>query len=204
MLLRRLIQLHAGLILYGFSIALMVRADLGLNPWNVFHEGVAARTGLSFGTSVILVGAVVLLLWLPLRQRPGIGTISNILVIGITADFSLGLLAVPHALPLRFALLALGIVLNGLAGGLYIGAGLGPGPRDGLMTGLAERTGRSLGLVRTSLEIGVLAVGWLLGGTAGLGTLLYALAVGWLVEYFLPLFKVGSRGAAACIPEPAL
>jgi len=204
MLLRRLVQLYAGLILYGFSVALMVRADLGLNPWNVFHQGVSIRTGLSFGTAVILVGAVVLLLWLPLRQRPGIGTVSNILVIGVTADLSLKLIAAPHALPLRFVLLALGILLNGVAGGAYIGAGLGPGPRDGLMTGLAARTRRSLGLVRTSLEVGVLAGGWLLGGTAGLGTVLYALAIGWLVDAFLPLFEVGGRAAPAPSPEPAL
>ena len=197
MLLRRLIQLYAGLALYGFSVALMVRADLGLNPWNVFHQGVALRAGLSFGTAVVMVGGFVLLLWLPLRQKPGFGTVSNILVIGLAADLSLGLLGTPEHYPARFALLGLGILLNGVAGGAYIGAGLGPGPRDGLMTGLAERTGWALGPVRTGLEIGVLALGWLLGGTAGIGTLLYALGVGWLVEYFLPLFTVRPRPAAA-------
>jgi len=202
MLLRRLIQLYAGLALYGFSVALMVRADLGLNPWNVFHQGVAVRTGWSFGSAVIVVGAVVLLLWLPLRQKPGVGTISNILVIGLAADLSLLLLGTPHSYAARFAVLGLGIFLNGVAGGAYIGAGLGPGPRDGLMTGLSERTGRSLGLVRTSLEIGVLAIGWLLGGTAGVGTLLYALAIGWLVQLFLPLFTIAPRAAVA--PDPGL
>ena len=202
MLARRLIQLYAGLILYGFSVALMVRANLGLNPWNVLHQGVALRTGLSFGTVVILVGAVVLLLWLPLRQKPGIGTISNILVIGFTADLSLGLIGAPQTYVPRFALLLLGILLNGVAGGAYIGAGLGPGPRDGLMTGFERRTGRSLGLVRTAIEVAVLAIGWLLGGTAGVGTLLYALAIGWLVQFFLPFFTVRPREAAP--PEAGL
>ena len=202
MLVRRLVQLYAGLVLYGFSVALMVRADLGLNPWNVFHQGIALRTGWSFGTAVIVVGAMVLLLWLPLRQKPGIGTVSNIFVIGVTADFSLALLAAPQTYATRFALLGVGILLNGIAGGAYIGAGLGPGPRDGLMTGLSERTGRPLGLVRTSLEIGVLAIGWLLGGTAGVGTVLYALAIGWLVQVFLPLFTIRPRAAA--VPDPEL
>jgi len=199
---RRLIQLYAGLVLYGFSVALMVRANLGTNPWNVLHQGVALRTGLSFGTVVILVGAVVLLLWLPLRQRPGIGTVSNILVIGVAADFSLGLIAAPQTYGARFALLLLGILLNGMAGGAYIGAGLGPGPRDGLMTGFERRSGRSLRLVRTGIEVAVLAIGWLLGGVAGVGTLLYALAIGWLVEFFLPLATVRPRQAAA--PEAGL
>ena len=204
MIARRLLQLYAGLMLYGFSVALMVRADLGLNPWNVFHQGVALRTGLSFGTAVILVGAVVLLLWWPLRQKPGIGTVSNIFVIGLTANASLQLLASPHGYAARFLVLGLGILLNGIAGGAYIGAGLGPGPRDGLMTGLSARTGRPLGPVRTGLEIGVLAIGWLLGGTAGIGTLCYALAIGWLVELFLPWFTIRPRPAAAPDPELAL
>ena len=204
MLLRRLIQLYAGLILYGFSVALMVRANLGLNPWNVLHQGIAVQTGLSLGTVVILVGAVVLLLWLPLRERPGVGTVSNIVVIGLAADLSLGLIAAPQAYAPRFVLLLLGVLLNGVAGGAYIGAGLGPGPRDGLMTGLARRTGRSIRFVRISLELGVLGFGWLLGGTAGIGTLLYALGIGWLVQLFLPPLTIRPRQKLRADLEPAL
>ncbi|WP_238475172.1 YczE/YyaS/YitT family protein [Sphingomonas cavernae] len=196
---RRLIQLYAGLILYGFSMALMLRANLGLDPWDVFHQGIAMRTGWSFGTVVNVVGAFVLLLWLPLRQRPGIGTISNIVVIGLAVDASLYLLPTAETLPVRAALLALGIVLSGLAGGAYIGAGLGPGPRDGLMTGFVRRSGWSIRLVRTGIELLVLAIGWLLGGTVGLGTILYAVSIGWLVQVFLPHLTIAERP-----PRPAL
>lgn len=199
MMYRRLTQLYAGLILYGFSMALMLRANLGLDPWDVFHQGVAMRTGWSFGTVVNVVGALVLLLWLPLRQRPGIGTISNIFVIGFAVDASLYFLPSPETLWTRGMLLALGIVLNGLAGGAYIGAGLGPGPRDGLMTGFVRRTGWSIRLVRTAIELSVLVIGWLLGGTIGLGTVLYALSIGWLVQIFLPPLTITERR-----PEPAL
>jgi len=187
MLTRRLIQLYAGLVLYGFSMALMLRSNLGLDPWDVFHEGVALHVGWRFGTVVNVVGVFVLLLWLPLRQRPGLGTISNIIVIGFAADASLWLIATPDALPARFAMLIAGIVLNGLAGGAYIGAGFGPGPRDGLMTGIVRRTGLSVRLVRTTIELIVLAIGWLLGGTVGLGTVIYALSIGWLVQIFLSM-----------------
>jgi uncharacterized membrane protein YczE len=190
MLARRLIQLLAGLALYGASMAVMVRAGLGLDPWDVFHQGLAARAGLSFGMLVNLVGATVLLLWIPLRQRPGVGTVANVLVIGTTADLTLAALPEFHGLALRAALLAASIVLNGVAGGLYIGAGLGPGPRDGLMTGLVRRTGWSIRLVRTSLELTVLGLGWLLGGSVGVGTVLYALAIGPLVQLFLPIFTI--------------
>lgn len=193
MMTRRLTQLYAGLILYGFSMALMLRANLGLDPWDVFHQGIAMRTGWSFGTVVNVVGALVLLLWLPLRQRPGIGTISNIVVIGLAVDASLYFLPVPETLPVRVALLALGIVLNGVAGGAYIGAGLGPGPRDGLMTGFVRRTGWSIRLVRTGIELSVLAIGWMLGGTIGLGTVLYAVSIGWLVQIFLPPLTIVER-----------
>ncbi|MFC7548492.1 YitT family protein [Plantactinospora sp. GCM10030261] len=188
---RRLFQLYAGLVLYGFSMALMIESHLGLDPWDVFHQGVATRTGLSFGTVTILVGALVLLLWIPLRQRPGIGTVSNVVVIGLAVDASLALLPTVEPFLARIAFLVGGIVLNGVAGGLYIGARLGPGPRDGLMTGfVARRPGRSIRLVRTAIEVTVLAAGFLLGGTVGVGTVLYAVAIGPLLHVFIPLFTV--------------
>jgi uncharacterized membrane protein YczE len=191
---RRLVQLYAGLVLYGASMALQIRAGLGLDPWDVFHQGVAEHTGLSFGTVVILTGAVVLLAWMPLRQRPGIGTVSNVLVIGIAVDASLALLPAAGSDAVAVAMLLAGVGLNGVASGAYIGAGLGPGPRDGLMTGLVRRTGGSIRVVRTSIEVTVLAVGAALGGTVGLGTVLYALSIGPLVHVLLPRFT---------IPQPA-
>ena len=192
---RRLVQLFAGLALYGFSLALMVRAALGLDPWDVFQLGLARWTGGSFGMMVNIVRAAVLLLWIPLRQRPGIGTIANVIVIGTVADLSLALLTAPESLPVRLLWLVGGIVLNGIAGGAYIGAGLGPGPRDGLMTGLVRRTGWSIRVVRTSIELTVLAAGWLLGGTVGIGTALYAVTIGPLVHIFLPLFTIRGGGS---------
>ena len=187
---RRLIQLYLGLILYGVGMAMMVRARLGNMPWDVFHQGLARHLRLSFGTLVIAVGAVVLLLWIPLRQRPGIGTLSNVVVIGLAVDGTLAVLPAPHPMAVRIPLLVFGIAFNGLATGLYIGAALGPGPRDGLMTGLSARTGRSLRLVRTALEVTVVLAGWLLGGTLGVGTLAYALTIGPLAQVFLPLLTV--------------
>lgn len=187
---RRLVQLFAGLVLYGATMALMVRSTLGLNPWDVFHEGLSQVVGLSFGTVTILVGAVVLLAWVPLRQRPGFGTFANVVVIGLAADATLWLLPEPEHLATRITYLLLGVVGNGVAGGLYIGAGLGPGPRDGLMTGLVRRTGRSVRLVRTTLELLVLATGWAIGGTVGLGTVLYALAIGPIVQLALGWFTI--------------
>jgi uncharacterized membrane protein YczE len=193
---RRLLQLYIGLYLYGASMAAMVRANLGLDPWDVFHQGVTRHTGLSMGTVVIITGALVLLLWIPLRQRPGLGTVSNVVVIGLALDATLAVLPHPHPLALRVALLVAGVVANGVASGLYIGARLGPGPRDGLMTGFVRRlTGRrfvSIRTVRTSIEVTVLAIGWLLGGTVGLGTIAYALAIGPLAHVFIPLFAVRS------------
>jgi uncharacterized membrane protein YczE len=187
---RRLLQLYAGLVLYGASMALQIRAGLGLDPWDVFHQGIANRTGLSFGTVVIITGAVVLLAWVPLRQRPGFGTVSNVFVIGIAVDATLGVL--PHAgsTPVAVAMLLGGVGFNGLAGGAYIGAGLGPGPRDGLMTGLVRRTGRSIRLVRTSIEVTVLVAGAALGGTVGIGTVVYAVSIGPLVHAILPRLTV--------------
>ncbi len=187
---RRLIQLFLGLCLYGFSIALMVRAGLGLTSWDVFHQGLSERTGLSLGTIVIIVGAAVLLLWIPLRQRPGIGTISNVFMIGIAADVGLWLVSPATTLAAGWAMLLVGIFLNGVAGGAYIGAGLGPGPRDGLMTGFVARTGGSIRLVRTVIEVLVVAVGWAMGGTLGMGTLLYAVAIGPILHRMLPAFTI--------------
>ena len=188
--LRRLTQLYAGLVLYGLSLAMLVRGSLGLDPWDVLHQGITRHVALSFGTVVILTGALVLLLWIPLRQRPGIGTVSNVVVIGLAADAGLALLAQPDALGLRLALLVGGVVLNGLATASYIGAGLGPGPRDGLMTGWVRRRGGSVRRVRTAIEVAVLLGGWALGGTVGLGTVLYALSIGPLVQAFLPSVTV--------------
>ncbi|MEV5024372.1 hypothetical protein MRBLMA1_004279 [Sphingobium sp. LMA1-1-1.1] len=194
---RRLFQLFWGLNLYGFAMAVMLRANLGLDPWDVLHQGLASRLGLSFGMTVNLVGAAVLLLWWPLRQRPGLGTLCNIAVIGTAVDLSLMILPTPDGYAMRCIWLASGIVLNGIAGGAYIGAGLGPGPRDGLMTGFCRRTGWPVKWVRTSIEIGVLAIGWLMGGTVGLGTLLYAATIGWIVHHALPFFTIAPREAPA-------
>ncbi|MBW0089911.1 hypothetical protein I4I73_02010 [Pseudonocardia sp. KRD-184] len=187
---RRLVQLVAGLALYGTSMAMQIRATLGLNPWDVLHEGLTRQTPLGFGLITAVTGVVVLLLWIPLRQRPGIGTVANVLVIAVTVDLALALIPAPGGLPARIALMAGGIVLNGVASAAYVGARLGPGPRDGLMTGLAARTGGSLRLVRTGIEVTVLAAGWLLGGTVGVGTVLYALAIGPLTQLFLPFVVV--------------
>ncbi|MFC0099691.1 YitT family protein [Micromonospora marina] len=194
---RRLTQLYAGLVLYGVSMALMIRSELGLDPWDVFHQGLARQTGLSFGTVTIAVGTLVLLLWIPLRQRPGLGTVSNVVVIGLVVDATLTVLPPGEGMPARVALLVAGIVANGAATGLYLGAGLGPGPRDGLMTGFVARHPRfSVRLVRTIIEITVLALGWLLGGTVGLGTVAYALTIGPLAQFFIPVFALPARPAA--------
>jgi uncharacterized membrane protein YczE len=192
---RRLAQLYAGLVLYGASMALQVRAGLGLDPWDVFHQGVADRTGLSFGTVVMLTGAVVMLGWVPLRQRPGVGTISNVLVIGIAVDAALALLPRAASTPIAVAMLIAGVGLSGVACSAYIGAGLGPGPRDGVMTGLVRRTGGSVRVVRTAIELTVLAVGVALGGTVGVGTVVYALSMGPLVHVLLPRLTVASAHA---------
>ena len=196
MMTRRLIQLFFGLTLYGVSLALMVRADLGLDPWDVFHQGVSRHLNWSLGVIINVVGGLLLLLWIPLRQRPGFGTVSNVFVIGVAVDLTLAVLLSPTALLTRSLLLALGICLNAVATAMYIGARLGPGPRDGLMTGLAVRTGRSIGLVRTSIELSVLAAGWSLGGTVGIGTLIYALLIGPLVQPLLVWFTVPVRTRA--------
>ena len=194
----RLVQLYAGLLLYGCSSSLLVLAGLGLDPWDVFHQGLARQTGLAIGTWAILVGVAVLLLWIPLRQRPGLGTISNAILVGAVMNLVLGHVGPPHALWLRIVCLVGGVFLCGVATGAYIGAGLGPGPRDGVMTGLAAR-GHSIRAARTALELTVLVSGWLLGGTVGVGTLLYALSIGPLAHVFIPFFAHGRR-----TPEGAL
>ena len=179
--------LLVGLAGYGFSMAVMIRAGLGLDPWDVFHQGLAGRTGLSFGLVTALVGVAVLLAWIPLRNRPGIGTVANVIVIAVTVDAGLALLPAPSELPIRIAMMLGAVVLNAVSTVLYIGAGLGPGPRDGLMTGLVARTGLSVRLVRTSIEVAVLSIGWLLGGTVGVGTVVYAFGIGPLVQLFVRL-----------------
>ena len=177
--------LLAGLVGYGFSMAMMVRAELGLDPWDVFHQGLAGRTGMTIGAASAVVGVAVLLVWIPLRNRPGVGTIANVVVIAVTVDTGMALLPSPSELPVRVAMMVGAVLLNAISTVLYIGAGLGPGPRDGLMTGLVARTGLSVRLVRTSIEATVLAVGWLLGGTVGVGTLVYAFGIGPLVQLVL-------------------
>jgi uncharacterized membrane protein YczE len=189
MLVRRLAQLYVGLALYGLGIALQVASRLGNDPWDTLHQGLARRTGLSIGTWIIIAGALVMLLWIPLRQRPGLGTISNVVLTGAFADAFLWLLPHPGPLALRWAYLVAAILVGGFATGCYIGAGFGPGPRDGLMTGMAAR-GHSLRLVRIGIEVTVLALGWTLGGTVGIGTLLYAVTIGPLAHIFIPLLKV--------------
>ncbi|HHG0676079.1 TPA: YitT family protein [Klebsiella pneumoniae] len=188
-MLRRLLQLYIGLVLYGVSTALFVHANLGADPWDVFHLGVAKQLGISFGTVIILTGAAVLLLWIPIRQMPGLGTVSNVIVLGLAADATLAVLPPLESLVARSALLAGAIVLNAIATGMYIGAGFGPGPRDGLMTGLHARTGWSLRGIRTAIELSVLLIGWLLGGKFGVGTVIYALSIGPLIQLCLPWFS---------------
>ena len=195
---RRLVQLYLGLVCYGVSMDLMVRARLGLDGWDVLHQGLSKLAGYSMGVVTIAVGAAVLIGWIPLRQWPGFGTVSNVVVVGLAFDAALPLIAVPHEMVGRVACLAGGITLCGLATGLYISVGWGAGPRDGLMTGLARRTGWSLRLTRTGLELTVLSAGWLLGGTVGVGTIAFALCIGPLSQLFLGLLR--DRGGAASVP----
>lgn len=187
---RRLVQLYLGLVLYGASLAMIVRAGLGAAPWDVLHQGLARHLPMTLGQAIIVVSVLVLVLWIPLREVPGLGTVSNALVIGLAADATLALLGTLDDLLLRGGLVLLGVLLNGVATAAYIGAQLGRGPRDGLMTGLHRRTGLSIRLVRTGLEVTVVVIGLLLGGTAGLGTVLYALAIGPVTQALLPRFVV--------------
>jgi uncharacterized membrane protein YczE len=197
MLPRRLTQLYVGLVLYGVSGSFILLSGLGNDPWDVFHQGLSRQTGIGTGWWVCIVGALVLLLWIPLRQKPGLGTVSNVVIIGVAVVIMLALFDQPAALSERIALLIAGVVLNGVATGMYIGARFGPGPRDGLMTGLAAR-GHSIRVVRTGIEISVLVAGALLGGTVGIGTLVYAVSIGPLAHFFVPAFTVRSP-----LPQPA-
>jgi len=185
----RLPRLLPGLALCGAGLALMVLADLGLGPWDALHQGLSERTGVPIGTVGILVGVVVLAGWVPLRQRPGVGTLCNVVLIGLVIDALLAVAPRPHELALRAACLVAGIAAMGIGSGLYIGAGLGPGPRDGLMTGLAAR-GHSLRVARTTIELAALAAGWALGGTVGVGTLAFAFGIGPLVQASLVRLSV--------------
>jgi uncharacterized membrane protein YczE len=193
MIARRLLQLYIGLVLYGVSTAMFVRANLGADPWNVFHLGVAQIFSLNIGMVMIGVGALVLLLWIPLRQKPGLGTISNVIVLGLAADAALALMPPIESLVARSILLFAAILVNAIATGMYIGAGFGSGPRDGLMTGINARTGWSVRSVRTAIELTVLLAGWLMGGTFGVGTVLYALAIGPLIQLCLPWFRIAPK-----------
>lgn len=186
----RFVQLLVGLLLFGISVALLVRSDLGLDPWDVLHQGLSRQTNLSIGAWSILVGAGVLLLWLPLRQLPGIGTVCNVVIIGLSLDAVLNIVPVPDSIAMRWLYLVSGIALCGVATGAYIGAALGPGPRDGLMVGLANR-GHSLRVVRTVIELAVLFAGFLLGGTVGIGTVLFAVSIGPLAHITIPAFSRG-------------
>jgi uncharacterized membrane protein YczE len=199
-MLRRLVQLYVGLGLYGLSTAMFIRSDLGVDPWDVFHLGVALQLGMSIGTVIILTGAVVLLLWIPLRQMPGLGTISNVICIGLAADASMALIPELTSLPIRITLLLSGIVVNAIATGMYIGAGFGAGPRDGLMTGIHARLGWSIRSVRTGIEVSVLIIGCILGGTFGVGTVVYALTIGPMIQLCLPWFRQKPR--VDNIPQP--
>ncbi|NYF09460.1 putative membrane protein YczE [Leifsonia sp. AK011] len=187
---RRASQLVVGLFLYGFAIALIVRAAIGVSPWDVLTQGIVAQTGLSFGLVTNIVGGLVLLLWIPIRQRPGVGTVLNVLLVGPSAEFGLWLIPEQTNLIVRVALFAGGLALLAVATGLYIGAGYGPGPRDGLMTGIHRRWDIRIWIVRTAIEVTVLSIGWVLGGNVGIGTLLFALLIGPMVGVTLPLLRV--------------
>ena len=181
----RLLRLMAGLWLYGLAIALMIEGALGASPWDVFHLGVSLHAPLTLGVVMIITAVLVLLAWIPLRQMPGLGTVANTLLLGPFADLSLAWLDTPVGLPTRIAYMVGGVLACAFATALYVGAQLGPGPRDGLMTGLARRTGWSIRSVRTGIEVVVLIVGALLGGTIGVGTLVFALGVGPATQFFL-------------------
>jgi uncharacterized membrane protein YczE len=205
----RVPRLVAGLVLCGLGIAFMVAADLGLAPWSVLDQGISRHTGIPIGTVSIIVGALVLAAWIPLRERPGLGTVLNVLLIGTTIDLALLVLDTPGSLPARLAYLAFGVFLWGPGTGLYIGAGLGPGPRDGLMTGLAARGVGSIRLVRTGIEVAALLVGVALGGSVGLGTLAFAFTIGPNVQLFLPrlTYRPSQRAETEVVfeggPQPA-
>jgi len=181
----RLVWLNLGLVGFGAGLGFLVRARLGLDPWDVLSQGISRHLGVQIGWVVDIIGAVVLLAWIPLRQRPGLGTLLNIIVVGLVANGTLDVVPVVHGLGWRIVLMLSAVLLVGLATGCYIGAGLGPGPRDGLMTGIAAR-GHSIRVVRFTLEVTVLVVGYVLGGSVGVGTVVYAVCIGPLVHVTLP------------------
>ena len=195
--LRRVAQLLAGLFFYGFSIGMMIRAGLGVSPWDVLGQGTSLQTGIPFGFVTNLIGLGVLLLWIPLRQKPGAGTVLNVLLVGPSAEVALAVLAEPGNIADQIVLFTAGLVLLAVATGLYIGARMGPGPRDGLMTGLHARFGWPIWAVRTGIEVTVLAVGWALGGAVGLGTVAFALLIGPMVNRTVPFFHIPAQTAAA-------
>lgn len=189
---RRLAQLWCGLVMYGASDGLIICAGLGVEPWDALSQGLSRTVGLGIGTWTNIIGAFVLLLWIPLRQRPGFGTLCNVAIVGTTCNLTLAWVPAPHAVWLRVTALAVGIVANAAATGCYIGAGAGPGPRDGLTTGWAER-GPSLRVVRWTIEVSVLVPGYLLGATIGIGTIAYVIAIGPLLQIFIPMFQVADE-----------
>ncbi len=199
---RRGVQLAVGLVAYGVAIGFMLRAGIGVSPWDVLNQGVSKLTGLPIGVVIVLVGAVVLLLWIPIRQRPGVGTVLNIVVIGPSAELGLWLMPQQTVWWMQALVFAAGLALLALATGLYVGARLGPGPRDGLMTGIHGRFGWPIWLVRTGIEVTVLTIGWMLGGQVGIGTLAFALLIGPMVNVTLPLLRVPEPAPRAILPEP--
>jgi uncharacterized membrane protein YczE len=196
-------RLVVGCLLLGLGVALMVRANLGLSPWDVLHQGISEHTGLQMGSVGIVVGIVVLAAWIPLRQRPGVGTVVNVILVGVTVDVSLNLTTDPANTAARWACLVGGVTIFAAGTGLYVGAGLGPGPRDGLMTGLTARAQRPVGLIRAVIELAVLAVGWVLGGSVGIGTVILALAVGPLVQLFLGRFSFERMAPTITLTPPS-
>jgi len=200
---RRIAQLLVGLVLYGLAIAMMIRAGIGVAPWDVLSQGLAVQTGLGFGLLTIIIGAVVLLLWIPIRQKPGIGTVLNVLLIGPAADLGLAIIPAQTELWLQLTVFAGGLALLAIATGLYIGARMGPGPRDGLMTGIHARFGVKIWIVRTAIEVVVLSTGWILGGNVGLGTVAFAVLIGPMVNLTIPLLRVPTalpRNAKSAVP----
>lgn len=200
---RRIVQLLVGLFLYGFAIAMMVQAGIGVAPWDVLTQGLVNVTGLPFGLMTNIIGVGVLLLWIPIRQKPGVGTVLNVLLIGPSAQFGIWLIPPQTELWARILVFAGGLALLAVATGLYVGARLGPGPRDGLMTGLHARTGVRVWIVRTGIEITVLAIGWALGGNVGVGTLAFALLIGPMVGVTLPLLRVPEASPPPVLPGQA-
>lgn len=201
----RLSQLLVGLFLYGIGMALIMRGEIGAAPWDVLTQGIVKHTGLSFGLITVLISAVVLLVWIPLRQRPGIGTVLNALLVGPSADIGLALIPAGLDLWVRVLLFVAGLLVLAVATGLYIGAHFGPGPRDGLMTGLNARTGWAIWKVRTGIELSVVTIGWILGGNVGLGTAAFAVLIGPLCQWTIPFFAIKPRSTGAAVPalDPA-